>query len=267
LSTGSPRTARHCMPLLMTAFRAATDAGRPVISTEPGRVHAHRARSTTGALPGRRLPGRRPYRSGPVGRRTDLDQPPLIGIGSDELNDGARLIRRPLRLPASHHVDSVVHGTDSDVRCDGPGRQARGQLGIDAVHRRLVSLRDSATGYICCMHTACECRAGLLTPKSADAQRNRAIRFRCNLSPQSRSGGLPRSGDARTAVTVNVCGDQQSTVSVDQLVAEVSAEVNHHLRLHGMPCAPTPYRGNYVTVTKAACHCRTASSPIRVPYC
>ena len=40
----------HCMPLLMTAFRAATDAGRPLISTEPGRVHACRARSTTGAL-------------------------------------------------------------------------------------------------------------------------------------------------------------------------------------------------------------------------
>jgi hypothetical protein len=47
------------------------------------------------------------------------------------------------RPPAPHHVDSVVYGTDSDVRCDGPGRQVRGQLGVDAVHRRLVSLHPA----------------------------------------------------------------------------------------------------------------------------
>jgi hypothetical protein len=38
------------MPLVTTASRAATDAASPEISTEPPRVHAHSARSTTGAV-------------------------------------------------------------------------------------------------------------------------------------------------------------------------------------------------------------------------
>ena len=144
LSTGSPRTARHCMPLLMTASRAAIDAGRPEISTEPERVHAHRARSTTGAL-------------------TVAVGCPAVARTARGLSDAAPTSTSH-RLSASEatnsttarasyvdpsgcqpHITSTAWSTatDSDVRCDGPGlagpRSARRRRGAS-------SPRKSASG-------------------------------------------------------------------------------------------------------------------------
>ena len=43
------------------------------------------------------------------------------------------------------HITSTAWSTapDSDVRCDGPDRQAGGQFGVDAVHRRLIGLHPA----------------------------------------------------------------------------------------------------------------------------
>lgn len=132
------------MPSATIASIAATDAARPEISTVPPRVHAHSARSTTGAVTeavGTPFVAHRPGRAGRC--LAHLDQPPPIDVGRDELDGGARLVGRPVGQPAPHHIDSVVNRAGRYVSGDRTDRQARGQLGVHAMHRRFVGLHPA----------------------------------------------------------------------------------------------------------------------------